>query len=181
MSALLLARRRILVVDDNLSIHDDFRRILTPVNSAVDLDAEADALLGAVTTAPDPTAPAAVGAEFDLAFAAQGEEGRDKVAAARLAGKPFALAFVDMRMPPGWDGLTTITKMWEIDHELHVVICTAHSDRSWDEIAATLTARDRWAVLKKPFDKVEVLQLAHVMTAKWQLTHNAAVPLQRSA
>ena len=68
-------------------------------------------------------------------------------------------------MPPGWDGLTTIPKLWEIDPALHIVICTAHSDRPWNEIEATLTARDRWLVLKKPFDRVEVLQLAHVLTA----------------
>ena len=159
--------RRILVIDDNLSIHDDFRRILTPPRRTDDLDAEADALLGGSTVASP--APTPAGAEFELGFASQGQQARELVIAARAARQPFALAFVDMRMPPGWDGLTTIGKLWEIDPELHVVICTAHSDRTWEEIAHALTARDRWAVLKKPFDKIDVLQLAHVMTAKWNL------------
>jgi CheY-like chemotaxis protein len=172
------APRRVLVVDDNLSIHDDFRRILAPAPRADDLDAEADALFGAAPAAGAApralAAPASAGVSFELAFAAQGQEAHRLVAAACAAGRPFALAFVDMRMPPGWDGLTTIGKLWEIDPALHVVICTAHSDRTWDEIAAVLTARDRWAVLKKPFDKVEVVQLAHVLTAKWQLGRAAA-------
>lgn len=164
---------RILIIDDNASIHQDFQRILGPARAADEVDAEAEALLGPIPGGPSTSALSSPG--FTLAFASQGEEGRDKVAAARAAHQPFALAFVDMRMPPGWDGLTTIEKVWEIDPALHIVICTAHSDRSWDEIASKLTARDRWAVLKKPFDKIEVLQLAHVMTAKWKLLTGAEV------
>lgn len=155
------------MIDDNRSIHEDFLRILVPARQPDDLDAEADALFGpAGGRAPAPGSPLAA---FELAFAEQGQEACEKVIAACAASRPYALAFVDMRMPPGWDGLTTIGKLWEIDPELHVVICTAHSDRSWDEIESALPARDRWAVLKKPFEKIEVLQLAHVMTAKWGL------------
>lgn len=167
MSAAL--RYRVLVVDDNPSIHEDFRRVLAPaVNAgANDLDDFAGALFGAAPAGPRSPAPPQA---FDVEYALQGQEARDKVAAARTAGRPFALAFVDMRMPPGWDGLTTIGKLWEVDPALHVTICTAHADRSWEEIAAALApygASDRWLVLKKPFDKVEAAQLAHVMTAKW--------------
>ncbi|HEX2101588.1 MAG TPA: response regulator, partial [Candidatus Synoicihabitans sp.] len=169
--------RRILLVDDNTAIHDDFRRVLAPADSSQsELDAAAAALFGdpsGASTAPfeggvaiATGAPAPV---FTLDCAHQGEEALELVRAARAAGEPYALAFVDMRMPPGWDGLTTISKLWEVDDELHCVICTAYSDRSWDEIQATLTDRDRWLVLKKPFDKVEVLQLAQALTEKWHL------------
>jgi CheY-like chemotaxis protein len=163
-------RSRVLIIDDNPSIHEDFRRILAPTVTGTDLDADAAALLGM------DTAPVADRLNVDLDCALQGQEALTKVTAARASGQPFALAFVDMRMPPGWDGLTTITKLWEVDPELHVIICTAHTDRTWEEIEAALTARDRWAVVKKPFDKIEVLQLAHVMTAKWNLARlvNAA-------
>ena len=105
----------------------------------------------------------------------QGQEARDMVVAARTAGRPYALAFVDMRMPPGWDGLVTIGKLWEVDPELNVVICTAYSDHSWEEIQAALPVRERWLVLKKPFDKIEVLQLAHSLTEKWSLTRQAGM------
>jgi DNA-binding NtrC family response regulator len=74
-----------------------------------------------------------------------------------------------MRMPPGWDGLTTILKLWDVDPALQVVICTAYSDRSWAEVQAALPVRSRWLVLKKPFDKVELLQIAHVLVDKWNL------------
>jgi signal transduction histidine kinase len=172
MNSLLPPNRRILLVDDNLSIHDDFRRILVPRNSTVGLDDAAAALFGAEAE------PVAVASDvFELDYAQQGQEACEKAALAVAAGRRYALAFVDMRMPPGWDGLTTIGKLWEIDSELQIVICTAYSDRSWSEIQAALTARDRWLVLKKPFDKVEVLQLAQALTDKWHLTRLSRLQL----
>lgn len=172
MNPLLPPNRRILLVDDNLAIHDDFRRILVPAKSNDLLDDAAAALFGA---AAEP--PVVQSDVFDLDYAQQGQEACEKAAVAVAAGRPYALAFVDMRMPPGWDGLTTIGKLWEIDPELQVVICTAYSDRSWSEIQTALTARDRWLVLKKPFDKVEVLQLAQALTEKWHLTRLSKLQL----
>jgi DNA-binding NtrC family response regulator len=74
-----------------------------------------------------------------------------------------------MRMPPGWDGLETIKRLWQEDPELQVVICTAHSDHSWSEVANQLGSSDRWLVLKKPFDNAEVCQLACAMVEKRNL------------
>lgn len=172
MNPLLPPNRRILLVDDNLAIHDDFRRILMPTNTTSSLDAAAASIFGAATDALPVESTT-----FDLDYAQQGQEACEKAAIAVAAGRPYALAFVDMRMPPGWDGLTTIGRLWEIDPEMQVVICTAYSDRSWNEIQSALTARDRWLVLKKPFDKVEVLQLAQALTEKWHLTRLSRLQL----
>src|SRR5207253_4598360 len=79
------------------------------------------------------------------------------------------MAFVDMRMPPGMDGLETITKLWELDADLQVVICTAHSDYGWHDLMAKLGSSDRLLILKKPFDVVEVRQMAEALCAKWEL------------
>ena len=87
---------------------------------------------------------------------------------ARQEGKPHALAFVDMRMPPGWDGLETIRRIWESYPDFKYVV-TAYSDHSWQEIQQTLGHSDRLLILKKPFDKVEVQQLALALTEKWNL------------
>jgi signal transduction histidine kinase len=160
---------RVLVVDDNPAIHEDFRRILLHDGSSSELDAEAAALFGTQAEA----LPSVAGFELDSAY--QGEEALALVTRARAAQRPYAVAFVDMRMPPGWDGLVTIGKLWEVDPELNVVICTAYSDHSWEQIQAALPVRERWLVLKKPFDKIEVLQLAHALTEKWQLTRIAGM------
>jgi signal transduction histidine kinase len=165
----LTANRRILVIDDNPSIQKDFRSVLVSApDPGAGIDFEAAAVFG-----NEPVI--AIGMDFELDSAMQGDEALRMVEQAREAGRPYAMAFVDMRMPPGWDGLTTIKRIFEVDSAIQAVICTAYSDRSWSEIQATLTERDRWMVLKKPFDKIEVLQLAYALTEKWNLARLAGL------
>lgn len=156
--------RRIVVIDDNEAIQNDFRRILvsTPKSDAL---ADAEAMLFGKTGAPSPK----TSMEFDVECASQGQEGLARVDRAKKAGNPFAVAFVDMRMPPGWDGLQTIQELWEVDPDLQVVICSAFSDYSWDEIISKLGLSDRLLILKKPFDPAEVLQIAIALSEKWAL------------
>jgi two-component system, NtrC family, sensor kinase len=167
--------RRILLVDDMPTIHDDFRKILCPQAPAKSaLDATRALLFG-----DEPPPQAARAAAFELDSAYQGQEGLAKVEASLRDGRPYAMAFVDMRMPPGWDGVETIERLWQADPRLQVVICTAYSDTSWDEMFTRLDARDRLLILKKPFDNIEVRQLAQALTAKWQSTQDAAQQIDR--
>jgi len=170
MAAQTIKNRRILIVDDNRAIHDDFRKILT-MGSAV------DAKLGAA--AADIFGPVAETSyeSFEIEFACQGQEGLEKIRTALAAGMPYALAFIDMRMPPGWDGLETISQFWNLDSEIQVVLSTAYSDHSWDEITQKLGRVDRFLILKKPFDPVEVRQLAYALTQKWDLARQASLKL----
>ena len=166
--------RRILVVDDNEAIHGDFLKILAPPPAAGTGSsglASAKAALFGDDAAPPPNAVPAK--TFELDFSVQGELGLAKVQAAIRDARPFSVAFVDMRMPPGWDGLQTIQRLWEVDPEIQVVICSAYSDHSWEEISRTLGLTDRLLVLKKPFDPVEVSQLATALSEKWVLKRAA--------
>lgn len=156
--------RRILLVDDTPSIHEDFRKILARAPAAR-LDAAETALFGR------PVHPPAGG--FEVASALDGAQGVAMAEAALAAGSPFAMAFVDMRMPPGWDGVETIERLWAVDPQVQVVICTAYADHPWEEVMARLDVRDRLLVVKKPFDVVEVSQLARTLTAKWDLARQA--------
>ena len=97
----------------------------------------------------------------------------------RWRPSPYALAFVDMRMPPGWDGVETIQEIWKVDPRLQIVICTAHSDYSWDEVLGKLGVEDRLLILKKPFDNIEVAQLASALTTKWEMTRRAELKVSR--
>src|SRR3977135_923709 len=159
------AGNHILIIDDNPAIHADFRKILGPANAklAGELDATEASLFGD-TADPSRTW------SFQIDSAMQGQEGLEKVRAAFLNKTPFAVAFVDVRMPPGWDGIETISRIWKEFPDLQIVICTAYSDYSWDEIAKSVGNTDKMLVLKKPFDNVEVLQMAHALSKKWQLT-----------
>jgi signal transduction histidine kinase len=157
---------RILIVDDNRAIHDDFRKILIPASSSAiaSLNAAEQSLFDEPATS---TAP--VGASYELDSAYQGAEALIKVREAHEAGKPYALAFVDVRMPPGMDGVQTAAELWKKDPDLQVVLCTAYSDYSWEDMVAELGCSDRLVILKKPFDSVEALQLASALTEKWRL------------
>ena len=166
--------RRILLIDDTPSIHDDFRKILAPPKSmAADLRKVETSLFG------EAVQPERNGFALDSAF--NGREGVAKVASALESGQPYAMAFVDMRMPPGWDGVETIEQLWRVDPQVQVVICTAYSDHPWEAVMARLDARDRLLVVKKPFDPIEVSQLARALTAKWEVTRQAALQIESLA
>jgi PAS domain S-box-containing protein len=166
------AHYRILVVDDNPAIHDDFRKILLGhqgKNAALDA---AEAIL----FDKSPTVGSHL-ASFTIDSAYQGREALDKVKEAIAAQQPYAMAFVDVRMPPGWDGVETIGHLWKEDPALQVVVCTAYSDYSWDKMTEHLGVSDNLVLLKKPFDNVEVLQLSHALTKKWLVTRQAQLRL----
>lgn len=158
---------RVLVVDDSRNIHDDFRKVLArPVDSGfAELEADLFGDAPAVTSSP---------IQFTVDSAFQGEDGVTMVSRAVAEKQPYAVAFVDMRMPPGLDGLGTIVKLWDIDPQLQVVICSAYSDYSWSEIIARVGHNDRLVILRKPFDNIEVLQLAHALSEKWSLQQRVA-------
>jgi two-component system, cell cycle sensor histidine kinase and response regulator CckA len=171
----LKPNHRILIVDDNASIHADFRKILCAENSRKN----AVKKLGVALF--DKVEPAANQTSFELDSAYQGQEGLEKVKAALAEKRPYAMAFVDVRMPPGWDGVETIARIWEVDPELQIVVCTAYSDYAWDEMRAKVGQPDSLLVLKKPFDNIEVQQLAHALTKKWLLNHQSALQIAELA
>ncbi len=158
--------RRILVIDDNEAIHADFRKILANSRKTSEVDDSYSAFFG-----EEPSTSESL--DFELDHASQGQEGLEKVRQSVEDGLPYAMAFVDIRMPPGWDGVETIGHLWEADPDLLVVVCTAYSDYNWTEMTEQLGRMDRWLILKKPFDNVEVRQLASSLTEKWDLARKA--------
>ena len=151
---------RILVIDDNASIHEDFRKIL---NASVGADTEFEALesvfLGGSSSGPG-------GPVYEIDSALQGQEGMELVQKALRENRPYLLAFTDMRMPPGWDGVETAARIWEVDPNLFIVISSAYSDYSWGELKARFDNTDRLFMLAKPFNADEARQLARSLTDK---------------
>jgi signal transduction histidine kinase/ActR/RegA family two-component response regulator len=160
------SNRRILVIDDNQAIHADFRKILSPDTGGSDFEKMSGAMFGET-----PNPPGFAG--FEICSAFQGAEGLEMVKQSLATQKPFGVAFIDVRMPPGWDGIETTAKIWGVCPDLQVVICTAYSDYDWFEIARQLGQTDSLLILKKPFDTVEVMQLAETLANKWTLTRQA--------
>ncbi|MEM7674296.1 MAG: response regulator, partial [Verrucomicrobiota bacterium] len=175
--------RRILLIDDTESVLNDYRRILCPPKTDTGLESLEDFLFDeeeSQTASAETTSGKKNGQEeftFELESATQGEQGYELALSARERGEPFQLAFVDMRMPPGWDGLQTIQALMRVDPEMQFIISTAYSDFTWAETMERLGYEDsdRVLILKKPFDTSEVWQLAVSLSEKWFLAQSARV------
>jgi CheY-like chemotaxis protein len=152
--------RRILVIDDNVAIHDDFRKILErSLDTSLLQEVRAELF--------DDVEEQKVVEKFEVECADQGQMGYRMVQEAMKAERPYAVAFVDMRMPPGWDGVETVEHLWQEDPDLQVVICTAFSDHAWEDVIQRLNKNDKLLILRKPFDNIEVWQLANSLTKRW--------------
>jgi signal transduction histidine kinase len=153
----------ILVVDDNQAIHDDFRMILEPEDRTQADDSKLDELLHKVLDSPRKQRQLPL---FELHSAFQGQEALSMVRQATAEGRPYAFIFMDVRMPPGWNGIETIERIWRYDPNIEVVLCTAYSDYSWEGVQEILGDTHRLQILKKPFDTMEVKQLALSLAKK---------------
>jgi signal transduction histidine kinase len=166
------ASRKILVIDDNRDIHEDFHKIFRSLQEEPSgFDQLETALFGSGTPKQNSRHCPLVGVTLDSAY--QGEEGVQMAVGAARAAHPYLMAFVDVRMPPGIDGIQTIKRIWEDSPGLPCVICTAFSDYNWEDISAHLGGSGNLYILKKPFDAVEVLQMAQAIAEKADLTEIA--------
>ena len=165
---------RILVIDDNKSIHEDFRKVLCSRaeeghhQEVSDLE---DELFGDDESEDKGTENFTIDYEVDSAY--QGQEALQMIQKAEDEGRPYALAFMDVRMPPGWDGVETISRIWLKFPYIEMVLCTAYSDYTWDEIVTKLGATDKLLFLRKPFDAIAVQQMALTLIKKWNLGNQA--------
>lgn len=166
MTNTLTLKRRILIIDDQESIHQDYRKIITPPAAQTGGLAAAEAeLFGNADPRPEQECDIY---EIDSAF--QGEEAITLVQRSLAEDRPYAVAFVDIRMPPGFDGIQTTRRLWAVDPNLLVVICSAYSDYAWEDIVRELGHTDRFLILRKPFEPMEVRQCAAALSERWMIT-----------
>jgi diguanylate cyclase (GGDEF)-like protein len=167
---------RVLVVDDDPSVRTAYANVLAPRRvRRTTIDNMELGLFGSTTAK---TSGLVKGLE--VACASQGQEALGLVERAVAEGRPFAVAFIDMRMPPGWDGLETAERIRAVDPRIQIVIATAYSDRAWDDVVRRLGRVDSLLLLKKPFDANEVQQMAAALGEKWRLAQAAAAELAES-
>ena len=161
---------RILICDDTESIHEDFIKILSPSanKNFSKLDEFESSLFDDEEEDGEPKVVVEeLSYEIDSAF--QGHHALEMVEKAENEGRPYPLIFMDVRMPPGWDGVETIRRIWDRFPFIEMVIVTAYSDYSWEEMVQKVGSTDRLIFLKKPFDRITVKQMALTLTNKWKL------------
>jgi CheY-like chemotaxis protein len=150
----------ILVIDDNRDIHADFRKVLCGKRAAAPSLGQLEAELFGATTAR-------AAANYELRSAFSGEEAVDLTRRQFAEGVRFALAFVDMRMPPGWDGMRTMAELQKIDPDIQFVVCSAYSDHTPGQVYERLDVQPRHGILfiRKPFVPAEVRDIAARFTS----------------
>lgn len=169
------SRPRVLIVDDNIDIHAVIRDALADADHSHDELAELAAdLLGDVRRLSTTSS-----VSFDIDSADSGPQALELVEQGRNAGCRYAVAFMDVRMPPGWNGIETSEKILAVDPSIQIVICTAYSDFRWDEIIERLGQGAGIHLLRKPFTPSQVRQIAEVLSTKWRRI-SAPLPLSAS-
>ena len=160
---------RVLVVDDQEQIHDDFREMLLPRSTTAASDDLVAAFMDPTDRSPRLELP-----PFDLQHARTGEQGYAAVKQARERNEPIAIAFVDVRMPPGIDGIEAVRRMRAVDRNLEVVIMTAYSDKPLSAIIGDVDLLHKLLYIRKPFAREEVQQISLSLVKKWNLERDLA-------
>lgn len=157
---------RVLIVDDQEEIHNDFEEMLA---SGVSKRATDELAAAFVAQSDKPVLP-----QFELSHAASGEEACAMVKAAQESNRPFALAYVDVRMPPGADGVETVRQIRQFERDLEIVIMTAYSDKTLPEIVNDMELLHKLLYIRKPFSREEIQQITLSLTGKWNIEQELA-------
>ena len=157
---------RVLIVDDQEEIHNDFAEMLA---SGLTKKATDELAAAFVAQSDKPALP-----QFELSHATSGEEACTMVQAAQEANRPFALAYVDVRMPPGADGIETVRQIRQFEQDIEVVIMTAYSDKTLPEIVNDMELLHKLLYIRKPFSREEIQQITLSLVGKWNIEQELA-------
>ena len=156
---------RVLIVDDQHEIHDDFKEMLNPSFGQLSADDLATAFVGE----EDVWLP-----EFELLHAGNGEEALSIIRAGKESDRPIAVAYIDIRMPPGIDGIETIRQIRKIDRSVEIVIMTAYTDKALPEIVHDMELLHKLLYIRKPFAHEEIQQITLSLVGKWNIERELA-------
>ena len=157
---------RVIAIDDEPEILQNYQNILDGHNHRrrsrieTELFAEIEGV-GAAEEVEEEKAEHS----FSLSVAAQGELGVDLARQALAEGAPYSVAFIDMRMPPGINGLETARRLRELDDRIYIIFVTAYADQSVDDIDKVI--QHDVLYLRKPFVSGEIYQLTRSQGRSW--------------
>ena len=152
---------RVLVVDDQREIHQDFEEMLTPGVAGALTDDLAEAFASEVDESFLP--------KFELLHARSGAEAYEKIKTAIETADPIAVAYIDIRMPPGMDGIETTRRIRAIDENIEIVLMTAYTDKSLGEIVREMDLLHKLLYIRKPFAREEIQQITLALAEKWNV------------
>jgi diguanylate cyclase (GGDEF)-like protein len=164
---------RVLVADDEAEVRNAYRQILleTDMSSETAVFHNLRERLFSKSI-PDPMAKSPSSDTTFAPFFCEGAEAA--VAAVREAlgaDDPYAVVFLDMRMPPGPDGVWAAARIRELDPAVEIVICTAYSDVDPRDIGGMVPPEEKLSYLQKPFHPHEIRQMTISLASKWRSEH----------
>ncbi len=160
---------RVLIVDDETGIHSDFKDMLNPNSTQTLTDQLAETLLDERSGNKTSFLP-----NFELLHATSGEEAYDIIRAGKASNRPIAVAYIDVRMPPGIDGVEAIRRIREIEEDIELVIMTAYTDKPLPEIVRDMELLHKLLYIRKPFAPEEVQQITLSLVEKWNVQQELA-------
>jgi len=135
---------RILAVDDETTVRDLYQGILKQSNQSAALP------------------------KFELTCCSQGDEAVEAVRRSFQENAPYAVAFLDLNMPPGPDGEWTAEEIHNLDPRINTVVVTGYRNKSYSTTDDQTRFSDKLLYLQKPFYPREILQFATALSIKWQ-------------
>lgn len=159
---------RVLIADDQDEIHQDFEEMLNPGLTKLSTDQLARAF-GSDVNIEENFLP-----KLELIHASSGEEAFNIVKESKKTDNPIAVIFLDVRMPPGWDGVKTTYKIREIDKNIEIVIMTAYSTEPLSGIIKNIELLYKLLYVRKPFAREEIQQMTISLVEKWNVEKELA-------
>ncbi len=160
-----MALGRVLIVDDETEIHADFQDMLGARSPRASDDLAFGFMVDNVLQLP---------LQFELLHAPSGEEALALIAEGVRCRRPIAVAYIDIRMPPGMDGVETIREIRKMDREIEIVIMTAYTDKPLPEIVSNMELLHKLLYIRKPFAREEVQQITLALMEKWKVEQELA-------
>ena len=160
---------RVLIVDDEAGIHSDFKDMLNPNSTQTLTDQFAESLFDEVAKDKASFLP-----PFELLHAISGEEAYDIICAGKESNRPIAVAYIDVRMPPGIDGVEAIRRIRQIEKDIELVIMTAYTDKPLPEIIRDMELLHKLLYIRKPFAPEEIQQITLALVEKWNIEQELA-------
>ena len=165
---------RVLIVDDEAGIHSDFRAMLNPNRRQRLTAALAEAFRDKIPDNETSFLP-----NFELLHATSGEEAQDIICTAKASNRPIAVAYIDVRMPPGIDGVEAIRRIRQIEKDIELVIMTAYTDKPLPEIVRDMKLLNKLLYIRKPFAPEEVQQITLSLIERWNVEQELAKKQQQ--
>ena len=165
---------RVLIVDDEAGIHSDFRAMLNPNRRQRLTAALAEAFRDKIPDNETSFLP-----NFELLHATSGEEAQDIICTAKASNRPIAVAYIDVRMPPGIDGVEAVRRIRQIEKDIELVIMTAYTDKPLPDIVRDMKLLHKLLYIRKPFAPEEVQQITLALVERWNIEQELAKKQQQ--